>query len=93
MREEYADGALVRSRWFKPDGTLVGETKWVDGTGEGLYLREDGSIRTRVKYVKGVAEGEATEYDEAGNAARIVPYHGGRRVDAEAESSAIRPGA
>src|SRR4051794_7399287 len=67
LREEYVDGKLIRSRWFKPDGALVQETKWADGAGEGIYLREDGSIRTRMQYVGGIAEGEAKEYDEAGN--------------------------
>src|ERR671915_138054 len=63
LREQYVDGKLVRSRWFKPDGTLAQETKWINGTGAGIYLRENGSIRTRMQYVGGVAEGEAKEYD------------------------------
>ena len=78
LREEYVDGELVRSRWFKPDGALVHETKWADGTGEGIHLREDGSIRTRMRYVKGTAEGEAKEYDEAGIVTKVVQYRGGR---------------
>jgi antitoxin component YwqK of YwqJK toxin-antitoxin module len=80
LREEYVDGKLVRSRWFRPDGTQVQETKWINGTGEGIYLREDGSIRMRMQYVNGVAEGEAKEYDEAGNVVKLVQYRGGQRV-------------
>lgn len=79
-RDEYVDGKLVRSRWFRPDGTLVQETKWVDGTGEGIYLREDGSIRIRMQYANGVAEGEAKEYDEAGNVTKVMQYRGGQPV-------------
>jgi antitoxin component YwqK of YwqJK toxin-antitoxin module len=80
LREEYVDGKLVRSRWFKPDGTLVQETHWVNGTGEGVYLREDGSIRQRIEYVNGVAEGVATEYDELGRILNIVHYRAGQRI-------------
>ena len=80
LREEYVRGELVRSRWFKPDGALVQETKWIDGTGEGIYLREDGSVRARVPYVDGVADGEATNYDEAGRPVEVVTYRRGRRV-------------
>lgn len=80
LREEYVDGELIRSRWFKRDGTLVQQTRWEDGTGEGIYLREDGSIRRRMHYVNGVAEGEATEYNEAGNITKVITYRGGQPV-------------
>ena len=80
LREEYVDGKLVRSRWFKPDGTLVQETKWNNGNGEAIHLREDGSIRTRMQYVNGVAEGEAKEYDPSGHVTKVVHYRGGQRV-------------
>jgi antitoxin component YwqK of YwqJK toxin-antitoxin module len=66
LREGYVDGELVHSRWFKPDGTLIQETFWHNGSGEGIYLCEDGSIERRIRYVNGVAEGEAIDYDEAG---------------------------
>ena len=90
LREEYVGGKLVRSRWFKPDGTLLQETKWVDGTGEGIYLREDGSIRRRMRYVKGVAEGEAYEYDETGNLTKVMHYREGKPIG-ESEPAATRP--
>lgn len=90
VREEYVDGKLIRSRWFRPDGTLIQETEWADGTGEGIYLREDGSIRSRMQYVNGIAEGEGKEYDEIGNVVKIVQYRGGERVS-ESEPPATRP--
>lgn len=92
LREEYVDGKLVRSRWFKPDGTLVQETKWANGSGQGIYLREDGSIRARMQYVNGVAEGEAKEYDKAGNVTKVQQYRGGKRVS-ESAQLATRPAA
>jgi antitoxin component YwqK of YwqJK toxin-antitoxin module len=78
LLEVYKDGQLVRSSWFKPDGTLIRETDWISGTGEGIYLREDGSIRSRVQYVSGVAEGQSTEYDESGKATKVFYRHGQR---------------
>jgi antitoxin component YwqK of YwqJK toxin-antitoxin module len=92
LREDYVDGKLVRSRWYKPDGTLVQETQWTDGTGQGIYLHEDGSIRSRVQYIKGVAEGEAKEYDESGNVTKIVQFRGGQRVS-EREPPTTSPAA
>jgi antitoxin component YwqK of YwqJK toxin-antitoxin module len=89
IREEYKNGELIQSRWFKPDGTLIEETNWKNGTGEGIYLRDDGSIRQRMNYVNGVAEGEATSYDEAGNATKVI-YHAGKPVD-EPSTSATQP--
>ena len=71
LKEDYVDGKLTRSRWFKPDGSLLQETVWKDGTGEAIYLREDGSIRLRMHDVNGVAEGEAMTYDPACNMARV----------------------
>jgi antitoxin component YwqK of YwqJK toxin-antitoxin module len=79
LRETYKDGKLVLSRWFGTDGELVQDSIWLNGTGEGIYLREDGSIRTRIQYVNGVAEGEAVEYDEAGKWTKVM-YHDGRIV-------------
>jgi antitoxin component YwqK of YwqJK toxin-antitoxin module len=92
LREGYVDGKLVLSRWFKPDGTLVQETKWNNGNGEAIHLREDGSIRTRMQYVAGVAEGEAREYDASGNVTKVVQYRGGQRVS-ESDPPATRPAA
>lgn len=33
-----------------------------------------------MRYVNGVAEGEAKEYDEAGNVTKVMLYRGGQRV-------------
>ena len=90
LREEYVDGKRVRSRWYKPDGTLVQETTWIDGAGEGIYLREDGSVRTRILYVNGLADGEAKEYGEAGNVTKLVQYRAGHRMS-EREPPALPP--
>ena len=81
LREKYVDGQLEHSRWYKPDGTLVEETDWKDESGEGIYLREDGTIEARMHYVNGVAEGKATFYDENGNVSKVVTYEEGRPVE------------
>ena len=42
--EQYYRGQLVRSEWFRRDGTSIQVTLWEDESGEGLYLRKDGSV-------------------------------------------------
>ena len=37
LRDDYVEGQLIRSRWFRPNGTLIQQTDWDHGTGEGLY--------------------------------------------------------
>lgn len=80
LEEHYTDGQLVLSQWFKPDGALIQTTKWIEGSGEGLYLRQDGSIRVRMHYVNHNAEGEAVYYDENGNITKTVLFHDGQPV-------------
>lgn len=67
--ERYSRGRLARSEWFKPDGTLILATDWThDGQGWGLFLREDGSVRTKMHFKNHLAE-ESTKswFDPAGN--------------------------
>ncbi len=64
--EDYSRGKLVRSEWFKPDGASIHVTNWNKESGVGLYLREDGSIRKRMFYVAGVADGPVIYYAEDG---------------------------
>jgi antitoxin component YwqK of YwqJK toxin-antitoxin module len=81
LREDYVLGKLHRSRWFAPTGAMIQETEWKDECGEGIYLRQDGSIRSRVMYVKGVAEGPTTYYDASGNVTKVVEFKNGRPVE------------
>ena len=90
LKEDYVDGKVTRSRWFKPDGSLIQETVWKDGTGDGIYLREDGSIRARMHYVNGIAEGEAKTYDPAGNVTKVETYSHGKPIG-QGDSPGTRP--
>jgi len=81
LREQYINGRLEHSRWYAPDGTLIEETDWVDQAGEGIYLRQDGTIRLRMNYVDAIAEGPATYYDQQGNVTKIVEFLDGRPVE------------
>jgi len=81
LRDQYVDGQLEYSRWYAPDGSLIEETDWVDGAGEGIYLRQDGSIRLRMNYINDLAEGPATFYDEDGNVTKVVEYKDGRPIE------------
>ena len=78
--EDYRRGSLVRSVWYRPDRTVVATTDWVDESGVGYYLREDGSVRSHMTYVRGIAEGAATYYDEAGNIVGEAVFKDGSRI-------------
>lgn len=78
--EKYSRGRLVRSEWFKPDGTPIQVTEWKDGAGEGLYLRQDGSIWSRMNYVLGVWDGACTYYNRDGSIRGEAFGHEGKYV-------------
>jgi antitoxin component YwqK of YwqJK toxin-antitoxin module len=80
LRERYVRGQIQKSEWFRPDGTLIQTTNWVDGAGEGIYLRDDGSIKTRMNYIKGLAEGTATYYAPDGTVTGSAEFQNGSRV-------------
>lgn len=81
LRETYQAGQLVTSRWYKPNGELVQQTDWVNGSGEGLYLREDGSVHVRMKFENGLANGPAVYYNQSGGIANIVFFENGQPAE------------
>jgi hypothetical protein len=82
LRERYVRGKQVKSEWFKPDGTLIQTTDWTfPETGEGIYLRQDGTIKARMNYVNGIADGEAIYYNEDGAVERRQTYRNGAPLD------------
>jgi hypothetical protein len=66
LEEHYLAGRLRFSKWFRPDGSLVAETRWRDGNGVGYYLRQDGTVRTKMEYRDERAHGQAIHYKEGG---------------------------
>jgi hypothetical protein len=81
LREWHFGSELIESTWFRPDGTTFAHTEWDSGMGVGYYLRDDGSVRTKMTYVEGVAHGPAEEYDEKGRLVAVKWYEHGRLVD------------
>ena len=80
LKEYYRRGDLVHSEWFQPDGTLIRKEDWHKGSGIGIYLREDGSIRAAVSYENGVAHGLAVFLKEDGLLDKIVEYDKGKEI-------------
>lgn len=81
LTEEFRRGSAVLSRWYKPDGTLIAETKWGrNSTGTGYYLREGGSIKSRLTYVNGLADGTASYFNPDGSLAGEAKFEKGQRV-------------
>jgi antitoxin component YwqK of YwqJK toxin-antitoxin module len=80
LEERYRAGRLMRSTWYDPTGKEIQQTDWINGAGEGIYLREDGSIRKRVPYRNGLAEGKAISYAPDGTVESEIWYSQGKRV-------------
>lgn len=80
LQEDYRRGKMIRSEWFKPDGMSILVTEWKDESGVGLYLREDGTIKTRMTYVNRLADGVATYYAPDGSVVGEAVFAGGARV-------------
>lgn len=77
----YSRGRHVRSQWFRPDGTLIEETDWTAGPGDAIYLREDGSVKSRTVFFDDVAWGPSLRYDEHGAIEHVDFFVNGQRIE------------
>ena len=66
LEDYYRAGKLKHSKWYKPDGSVVAETSWRNGTNVGYFLRENGTIRIKMPYIGKRAHGLAIYYKEDG---------------------------
>jgi antitoxin component YwqK of YwqJK toxin-antitoxin module len=82
LEEHYRAGRLSFSRWFRPDGSLVAETRWQNGNGVGYYLRQDGTIRIKMEYRDERAHGPAVYYKEDGvTVDHIAEFQDGNKIE------------
>ena len=66
--ERYSAGTFSRSEWYDLDDNLVWAVDWDNGTGWGAYMRQDGTIKMRVFYEKGLnSSGKKIYFDPSGN--------------------------
>ena len=80
LSEEYRNGMLLTSRWMSPDGNVIRVTDWQEGSGVGIFLRQDGTIRVIQTYADGIAEGLTAFLDEHGKLIKLVEFKGGQPV-------------
>ena len=81
------DGNVIESTWFHPDGSILAKTKWMDGSGVGFYLRDDGSVRAKLQYQKGLANGPATYFADDGSILRVAMFRNGREVASDSPTT------
>ena len=82
LEEKYLAGKLRLSRWFRPDGSLVAETRWGHGDGVGYYLRQDGTIRVKMEHHNGMAHGQAVYCKEDGvTVDHLAGYRDGQKIE------------
>jgi len=78
MLEEYrVAGKITKATWYRPDGSVVASEAYEDQSGTGYYLRQDGSIKVKMNYVKGAAHGEAVYFNEDGSVKRVAEFRHG----------------
>ncbi len=77
--DRYVAGQCVEETWYKPDGTVIANEHFVDGTGTGYYLYEDGTIKLKMTYVKGLAHGPARFFSTNGEVIEVVEYVNGEK--------------
>jgi antitoxin component YwqK of YwqJK toxin-antitoxin module len=80
LREIYKNGNLIKSTWYKPDGSELATTIWENGSGVGYYLRDDGSVKSKIPYKNGLAEGIATYFDSTGKVERTAQFERGKMI-------------
>jgi antitoxin component YwqK of YwqJK toxin-antitoxin module len=81
LEEHYFAGRLQSSRWFRPDGSLVAETRWRSGDGVGFFLRQDGTIRAKMEFRNERAHGTATYFlDDGVTVERVAEFRDGVEV-------------
>lgn len=87
LEEQYRRGDLVHSKWFRPDGSMLRETKWQNGDGVGYFLFQDGTIRVQMSFSNHIADGEAIYFNEDGTEKRRAMFRAGQEVETEANGT------
>lgn len=88
LEEWYRAGILTKASWYRPDGTEIATSRFdKESGGVGYYLREDGSIKSKLRYEFSpsdrmyVAEGTATHFAPDGSVEESVEYENGAREE------------
>ena len=83
LEDRFVEGKLVEQTWYKPDGAIIANERFRNGSGTGYYIREDGSVRVKMTYVNGLAHGPATYYKENGDIDRIANFVNGKETTSD----------
>ena len=84
LEERYRAGRLSLSRWFRPDGSLIAETRWRKGDGVGYFLRDDGSVRSKMEFRNEKAHGQAVYYrDDGVTVDYVAEFRDGQKMESE----------
>lgn len=84
IEEWYRAGVQTKTTWYRPDGTHIATSAFDKETGGvGLFLRQNGSIRRRVRFRYSpseklyLAHGTATDFAPDGSVVKTVEYRDG----------------
>jgi hypothetical protein len=78
LRERWIGEQVVKSTWYRPDGSVVASSALDDGAGFGLYLDDEGNVKKIMFYRDGFADGLAITIDSSTSQATISHYKEGR---------------
>ena len=94
IREDYVAGKITKSVWHRPDGSVLKTTEWRNESGEGIYLREDGTVKVKMQYKNGRADGLAVYSRPDGTVERQEMFKDGKpagQSDSPATQPAVAP--
>jgi antitoxin component YwqK of YwqJK toxin-antitoxin module len=84
LEERYVAGQLSLSRWFRRDRSLIAETHWRGGDGVGYFLRDNGSVRSKMEFRNGKAHGRAVYYKDDGvTVDYVAEFRDGQKVESQ----------
>lgn len=79
-KTRYVAGAMRHQWWYHPDGRLLTEEDWSDGSGISWDFYEDGSLHYKMEASDGVAHGTWTHYNRDGSVMKVEEYRHGKLV-------------
>jgi hypothetical protein len=78
--DEVYRGRETKSRWLDRQGNLVGETTWSNGDGIAYFMRQDGTLKSKMTCQSCIAHGTTWYFNQDGTLAGQAEFINGQFV-------------